>query len=271
MSQVLAPISRLQGRVSGFDQPLLIPLASLMLGAIIWEILGVLEISIVLPRLSSIVTTTLDVWATDRFQDALLQTLKSLAIAYPLALGLGLLMGFLAGRYQVIEWAFDSYVNMFLSLPLTALIPVILLVFGLGQTSLSVIIFLFTFFVVMVNTSAGVKAIDYQYREMARSFGAGEMQVFRTVLLPGSLPLVFAGIRLGTGRAIKGVIVGEQLMGFLGLGGLVQSYGRSFRIEETWGLIIALGLLGLIAIQTVRFVETRTLRRLPQGAAAAVE
>ncbi|HUF53778.1 MAG TPA: ABC transporter permease subunit [Dehalococcoidia bacterium] len=245
--------------------PFLPPIIGLAIGAIAWEIAGRLEVSYVLPPFTDIVSNTWDVWRSEAFRSAALESLESLAIAWPLSIGLGLVVGLLMGRYRLVEWMLDLYVNIFLSLPLIALIPIILLLFGLSQTSMIVIVFLYTFFVVVVNTSAGVRSVESNFEEMARSFGANEARILWRVIIPGALPLALTGVRIATGRAFKGVIIGEQLVRFIGLGGLIQRYGGAFRVEDLWALIFAVGLSGLIAMQLVQLVENFAEKRLPRG------
>jgi NitT/TauT family transport system permease protein len=189
--------------------------------------------------------------------------LISIAIALPPSIILGVGVGLLVGRYKRVEWALDPLINTFLSLPLVALIPVLFLIFGLGRGSILATIVIYTFFIVVVNTAAGVKTTDRQIVEMATSFGAAESQVMNRVVVPSALPLMFAGIKIATGRAIRAVIIAEQVIGLIGLGGLVQRLGGAFAVEELYAVVLFVGLFGLVSMETVSVAERRALPWLP--------
>jgi NitT/TauT family transport system permease protein len=189
--------------------------------------------------------------------------LISIAIALPPSIILGVGLGLLVGRYKRVEWALDPLINTFLSLPLVALIPVLFLIFGLGRGSILATIVIYTFFIVVVNTAAGVRTTDRQIVEMATSFGAAESQVMNRVVVPSALPLMFAGIKIATGRAIRAVIIAEQVIGLIGLGGLVQRLGGAFAVEELYAVVLFVGLFGLVSMETVSVAERRALPWLP--------
>jgi NitT/TauT family transport system permease protein len=142
------------------------------------------------------------------------------------------------GLLPPVEWFFRPYVNASLSLPLVAIIPIILLIFGLSQTTIVVVIVLYVLPVVMVNTFAGVRSTDRDLLDMARSFNAGRGLVIRRIILPSSRALTLAGVRIGVGRAITGGIVAEQVIGVLGVGGvvslaLINRIEQRYQIKET--------------------------------------
>jgi NitT/TauT family transport system permease protein len=242
-----------------------IVIASLAVGALGWEIAGRLKVSTVFPPLSDVLSTAFVVAESQGFADAVSYSATTFLIAMPLSLAAGLIVGILMGTFRWVEWALDVWVNAFLSLPLLALIPVIILLFGIGREASVVVVFLSTFFPVAVNAAAGVRAITSQYEEMARSFGSGRLHRLMRITLPGSLPLMLTGIRIATGRAVRGVIYAEIVMGIVGVGGLLRGYGQAFRISETWALIIFLAIVGLASMEFVRVIEDRLLRAFPQG------
>jgi NitT/TauT family transport system permease protein len=231
----------------------------LAVGLAIWELIGRLELSPAFPPVTAVIGAITEVWTSARFLDALKESLISIAIALPPSLIFGIGVGLLVGRYRPVEWALDPLINTFLSLPLVALIPVLFLIFGLGRGSILATIVIYTFFIVVVNTAAGVRTTDPQIVEMATSFGAGEQQVMRRVVLPSALPLMYAGVRIATGRAIRAVIIAEQVIGLIGLGGLVQRLGGAFAVEQLYAVILFIGLFGLVSMEAVTAVERRAL------------
>lgn len=243
-------------------------MAAMSLGVLVvgWEIAGRLEVSSVFPPISEVFGAALTVWSSDRFWESVSYTANTLLVAVPLSIGSGLVVGLLMGSFRVVQSALDLWVDVFLSLPLIALIPVITLLFGVGRGASLVVVFLSMFFPIVVNTSAGIRASSTRYREMARAFGSGRLLTLRRITLPGALPLMLTGIRLSVGRGIRGVIYAEMIIGALGVGGLLQGYGQAFQIANTWALIIAIAMVGLVAMEAVRLAEDVMLRRYPQGA-----
>jgi ABC-type nitrate/sulfonate/bicarbonate transport system permease component len=237
----------------------ILSIVGLLGGLVVWEIVGRLGLSPAFPPVTSVLAAVVEVWTSSRFLEALRESLISIALALPPSIVFGVGFGLLIGRYKPIEWALDPLVNTFLSLPLVALIPVLFLIFGLGRGSILATIVIYTFFIVVVNTAAGVRTTDPQVIEMAASFGASERQVLRRVVLPSALPLMFAGIRISTGRAIRAVIIAEQVIGLIGLGGLVQRLGGAFAVEELYAVVLFVGLFGLLSMEAVSVAERKAL------------
>jgi NitT/TauT family transport system permease protein len=246
-------------RLNRQSQYRILSLVGLLIGLAIWEVVGRLELSPAFPPVTAVLGAVVEVWTSARFLEALSESLISIALALPPSIVLGVGFGLLIGRYKPVQWVFDPLVNTFLSLPLVALIPVLFLIFGLGRGSILATIVIYTFFIIVVNTAVGVRSTDSQVVEMATSFGASERQVMNRVVLPSALPLTFAGIRIATGRAIRAVIIAEQVIGLIGLGGLVQRLGGAFAVEQLYAVVLFVGLFGLVSMETVSAVERRAL------------
>ena len=232
-----------------------LPVLSLVVGFVIWEVAGRADISPAVPPFSTVLAAMTEEWTSAVFWSATATTLSAIAIGLPIAIGLGILAGILMGMFRVVEWLMSPYVSMFLSVPLTALVPVLLLLFGLTKTAVVVAIFLYTFFVVALNTHAAVDNVDRSLLDMARSFGAGRILVVRRIVVPAALGITLAGVRIAVGRAVKGAIVTEQIIGLLGLGGRVQRLGGAFAVERLYAVVLFIGLLGLASMELVRLLE----------------
>lgn len=231
--------------------------AGILGGAAIWELVGRAGVSPALPPVSAVVRAGFDIWSSDRFLDALRNTATSIAIALPPSLVAGVLIGLLMGLFRPVEWFFRPYINMSLSLPLVAIIPIVLLIFGLSQTTIVVVIVLYVLPVIMVNTFSGVRSTDADTLEMARSFNAGKWMTVKRIVIPSSRALTLAGIRIGVGRAISGGIVAEQIVGVFGIGGLVQRLGGAFAVEPLYAVIIFIGSIGVASLALVNRIEQR--------------
>ena len=187
-------------------------------------------------------------------------SLKALAIGFALALAFGLLLGALMGRYRAVEKALDVYVYALFVCPSIVFAPIFFAVFGLSDTSRIAIIFVYSTFVMVINTATAIRTVDPTLVEMARSFGCRESQILSRILLPASLPLAFAGIRLGMGRAVKGMINGEMLIAFVGLGALAQKYGAQFDAAKVFAIAMVVLIIGLASNALVQSVEHRLTR-----------
>jgi NitT/TauT family transport system permease protein len=232
-------------------------LTSLLLWAAVWEIVGRLGLIQLLPPLSEVLGAMGEVVGTRTFAGAALETLQAFAIGMALAIALGVPIGVLMGRSKVVDELLGLWVNLFLSAPLTALVPVIMILFGFGQTTIVVTVVLFAIWIVVLDTRAGVRHVSPSLVEMARSFGATPVQLYGKVLLLAALPEILTGIRLGVIRGVKGVVIGQLLVSIVGLGELFELYSRSFLLEQFWALTLILFAFALLLAEGVAAIERR--------------
>ena len=237
-----------------------IPAAGLIAVLCVWQVAGLLEISPAIPRVDHVVVAFIDIFGEKRFHDAVVSTVIAVAIGYPTAALIGIVVGVAMGTIRVVEWALTPYLYFALSVPLIVIIPVILLIFGLGRTSVIIVIIVYVVPLIIANTMAGVQNVDAQMREMTRSFAAGRWLTIRRLTLPASLALVLSGLRIGAGRAIEGAILGEQLVGLIGLGGLVMRLGGAFAVDQLFAVVIFIGLVGVGVVFVVNKLENRWTR-----------
>jgi NitT/TauT family transport system permease protein len=187
----------------------------------------------------------------------LLESLKGLAMGFGFSLVVGLTVGALMARYRRVEYALDIYVNAMLFAPGIVFAPIFFTIFGLSDITRVAVIVLYALFIMIINTFTGIRTVEPALLEMARSFGANERQIFFRVLLPASLPVVMAGIRLGMGRAVRGMINGEQFIAFVGLGALVQKYGSQFDASKVFALTLVILVVALLANWIVQAIDRR--------------
>jgi NitT/TauT family transport system permease protein len=230
---------------------------SLLAGAAIWELVGRAWRLSFLPPLSRVLATALDLIASGQIASHLAASLASLAVGYGLAVAGGITLGLLLGRYRWAELIAAPYINAFLAAPKLVFVPILYTVFGLGRGVQVAVIFLNAFFIIVVNTAAGIRTVDASCIEMARVFGADQGQLFRKVLLPGALPLTMAGLRLGIGRAVKGMISGELIVTLFGLGALLRKYGTRFDSAGVFAIILVVVSVALLCTLLVQALERR--------------
>lgn len=225
--------------------------ASLLVWCVIWEIVGRLDLVLLLPPFTSVLMALGEVVTSGAFLSASWLTLQSFGLGLALAVAVGVPLGLLMGRSRAADQFFGMWVNLFVSAPLSALVPVIMVLFGMGQTTIVVTVFLFAVWVIVLDTRAGVHHVPKSLTEMAVSFGASPLTLLRRIVLPAALPEILAGIRLGVIRGVKGVIIGQLLVAIIGMGELFELYSRNFLMEQFWALTLvifafALGMAALI-------------------------
>ena len=120
-----------------------------------------------------------------------------------------------------------------------------------------VLVFLFAIFVIIINTMTGVKQVDAVLMEMARSFGAREREIFFKIMLPAALPAIMAGLRLGMGRAVKGMVTAEMLLTLTGIGAMIMQYGSSFATDSLFAVILTILMVALVAMKAVQWIDRR--------------
>ncbi len=191
---------------------------------------------------------------------AALASFASLAAGFLAGIAAGVAVGFLMGRYRLVEYVLDPLVNAFYSTPGTAILPLLMLWFGLGLTVKIVIVFSFTVFPVLINTFIGVRDISAAHVDVARAFGATGRQVALKVLAPAALPFVATGVRLAVGRAIVGMIAGEFFTAMSGLGQIIVASGNAYDTDRLFVPIVVLALGGVGLTRAVEAIEARLAR-----------
>jgi NitT/TauT family transport system permease protein len=199
------------------------------------------------PPLSRVLGTWWQLLGDGTLARAASSSLLSLAKGFVPAAGLGVAVGLAMGRFAVVRHVLDGWVNALMSAPLSALVPILIALFGVRDTVVAATVFMFSFFVIVVNTLTGVRGTERSLVDMARAFGAGELSLFRRIYLPAALPAVMLGLRLGVVQAVKGMVVGEMLISLVGLGERLIYYGNTFLITELYAVILSVLVLALLA------------------------
>ena len=140
---------------------------------------------------------------------------------------------------------------------LSALVPILMILFGLGDATIVATVFLFAVWIIALDTQAGVKHISGSLVEMSRSFGASQRDVYLKILLWAALPEILAGIRLGMIRGVKGVVIGQLLVSVIGYGELFELYSRNFLMERFWALTILVFAFAILVSELVGAIEKR--------------
>jgi NitT/TauT family transport system permease protein len=240
--------------IAGIRLPLM---SSLVIWAVLWEIAGRTGASFIIPPLSRIVVRILEIVPTSAFADALWITGKAFLLGNLIAVSIGIPLGVLMGRSIIADRMFLPWVNMFLSSPLSALVPVIMVIFGAGQTTIVLTVVLFAIWIIVLDARAGVRNISPSLIDMARSFGATRWQSFTKILVWAALPEILAGVRLGLIRAVKGVVIGQLLVSIVGFGRLFELYLSRFLMEHFWALLFVLFAFAFLINEALAWLERR--------------
>lgn len=214
--------------------------ASLLLWAVLWEVAGRTDMTLLLPPLSRVLVRLWEIAPTEHFLDAFALTAKTFFLGSLIAIGVGVPVGVLMGRSETADRLLMPWVNVMVSAPLTALVPVIMALFGFGETTIVLTVVLFAVWIVILDARAGTRGISPSLVEMAHVYGATPWQAFVKIYLWAALPEILAGIRVGFIRAVKGVIVGQLIISVVGFGHLFEIYSSNFLMEHMWALLIVL-------------------------------
>lgn len=171
----------------------------------------------------------------------------------------GLIMGLLMGWSQRLRLIIDPFVSAFHPMPKIAMLPLFMIVFGIGETSKIILIAVVAFFPVLINTMAGVRQINPIYFEVAQNYGTPLRKIFIRVVLPGSLPMILTGFRLALNGAFVVTIATELLTANTGLGATIWLAWQTLQMEELYVALITTGILGIGFNQLIQYLESKLI------------
>jgi ABC-type nitrate/sulfonate/bicarbonate transport system permease component len=187
-------------------------------------------------------------------------------IALAIALALGIPIGLVAGRYRYLSYAVEPLLAALNATPQVALLPLVVLWMGTGIPARIFIIALLMIVPVLISAHSAVRTVDPKFLTLARSFGASEPHVFKTIILPASVPFLLAGLRLAIGRGMIGIVVGEIYGSASGLGVLINRAGATFKTDQVFLGVFTIVIAGLVLSEVVRWIEGRVeVWRQPTG------
>jgi len=244
-------------RRRALDAPWLYRFGLLAVVGALWEFGSITADSLFIPTFTGTMAAVVGLAANPEVWGAFVISNEALLYGFVASVVVGIPLGFGAARLRGVEGFIDPYLSILLVVPMAAMIPILLMSMGIGLAPRVVLVFLFSFPVLVVNARAGVRQVDPSLIEMATSFGATERTIWRRILLPGSLPPIMAGIRLALGRAVTAMVIVELLMVSVGIGGLILTFRGFFRAEELYGVVVLVVLEALVLISLARLVERR--------------
>ena len=228
--------------------------------ALVWELIGRLDLIMLIPPLSAVFAAMGNVLTTHSFLEAIGITLKAFGMGMGLALVVGIGVGVAMGRVRAVGDVMGMWINIFESSPITAVVPLLLAVLGFGMQTMVVTVFLFSVWVIALDTQVGVKHASASLVEMARSFGASRRDLYLKVIFWAALPEILAGVRLGVIRGVRGVVIGQLLIAIVGVGFLFETYSRKFIMPEFWALVLIVFGFAYGLAETIGLLERRVAR-----------
>ena len=185
-------------------------------------------------------------------------------IGYSLAILVGIIVGVAMGWYRDVSAALQPFVSTLYSTPRIALLPLFIIWLGIGIWSKVAVVFLVAMFQILIATEAGVRSADESLIRTARSFGANDWQIFTTIVVPGAVPFLIAGLRLGLGQALVGIVVGELYAATAGIGYEIAVAGETFQTDRVFVGIMILAIAAIFLMWCFRRLELRFERWRPQ-------
>ncbi|ARO15599.1 Binding-protein-dependent transporters inner membrane component [Ketogulonicigenium robustum] len=202
--------------------------------------------------------------ANGRLVAALGDSLQVFLSGYGLAILVAVPLGLIMGGFNLLGKTVEVFLYALAATPRVAFIPLIIVFLGLGVQAKLTVVFMGAVMPIVMNTYAGVQQVDRELVEMARSVGASRLRIYARIILPGSLPYLIAGLRIGATIGLINTVVAELYTSVKGLGGLLATYGNSFRMAEYFVVVLTLSLIGVVVTEILRHIEIR-LARWKQG------
>jgi ABC-type nitrate/sulfonate/bicarbonate transport system permease component len=234
--------------------------ASVTLFLVIWELVGN-TFQLINPMFMSapslVFNAAVQLFASGEIYNDLYVSGLELFGGYFLSAAVAIPFGIMVGWYKRASHIFDPFINAMNATPRVALLPLVIIWLGIGILSKVGIIFLGAVFPILINTRDGVKTTPVNLLAAAKSFGASEWTLFKTVVLPSTIPFILTGLRLGLGRAIVGVMVGELYAATAGIGFMITVAGATFQTDKVFVGVLIFALSGMIGMELLTRVERR--------------
>jgi len=235
----------------------LLRIGSLVILLIAWEIYGRSVNPLIFAPVSKVAAAAIEIIGNGELWKYLSLSLIVLVQGFGVSLLIGIPLGVLMARVHVIDTILEPYINALNAMPMVAAVPLITVWFGYETLGKTVVIVLFSIFTIILNTYQGVRNVETNLLEVARSFCSTEQRLWGDVVLPSALPYILVGVRLAIGRGLVGMIIAEAYMSVTGIGYLVNLYANSFNMAKFLVPSLTLMLMGVGLNAAVKFLEKR--------------
>ena len=236
---------------------LVIRVASLATALALWQWAGSNIDPVLFTTPGKVALAAVDMIRSGELWTYLWPSLVVLGIGLSLAAVAGVGIGLLLARYWLLDVALTVYITFLYSIPSVALVPLIVLWAGFETTAKVIILFMFAFFPMVINTYQGVKSVDPKLIEVGRAFRCSERQLWSNIVLPAALPFIVTGLRLALGRGLIGMVLADLYTAISGIGYLIVRTASTYQVNKMFVPIVTLGLLGVTLTALLRVIEKR--------------
>jgi ABC-type nitrate/sulfonate/bicarbonate transport system permease component len=189
---------------------------------------------------------------------------RNFALGFAIALVAGVVLGVIIGWYRRVRFIADPFLNALYATPRLAMMPLIIIWFGIDMKSKVFIVFLSSFFPILINTVAGIRNMDADLLRAARAFCASDWQIFKTLAVPGSVPFILTGVRQGVALGLIGVVVGEMFGGSEGVGFMIAYGGQTFATDTLFVGVVIIAAAGIVLTLITERLERHFSRWRPE-------
>jgi NitT/TauT family transport system permease protein len=234
----------------------------LSLGAFLtaWELIGRSVDPLLFAPPSRVGSSFAELYGSGELLAAAAVTINTLLVGYGLAIAVGIPVGVLLAQWRMVGAVVEPYFYGIFSTPRVVIVPLIIVWFGVGYGGRLLLVFVWSMIAIATSTADGVRNARPDLVEVARSFGVRRGQIVRHVLLPGSVPFVVSGLRIGAERAVVGVIIGEMFLELTGLGGLIQTSAQGFETPAVLCAVVTIAVIGTVLLAGLDALERRVSR-----------
>lgn len=237
----------------------LVRLFAVLIGVLLWELYARGQPAYLFPGLEGIGDALVQQYQEDGLIDALQNSMFTMALGYVIAIVIGIPLGLAMGLNEYLDTAINPYLNALYVSPISAMVPIFILVGGPTFEVRVFIVFLFCIFEITIDTYEGVETTPAGLLEVADSFGASTWDKIKKVVVPHDLPYITAGLRLGLGRGIQGMILAEVLIEFINLGGIIRTWSELFRINGVLSIVLLLMFISIVLTRIIQLAENRVI------------
>jgi NitT/TauT family transport system permease protein len=230
---------------------------SLVSVLVLWQVVGRGIDPTLFTTPTAVAVAAVDMILSGELWTYLWPSLIVLCIGLALAVVGGIAIGLLLARFWVLDVAFGVYITFLYSIPSVALVPLIVLWAGFDTSAKVIILFLFAFFPMVINTYQGVKNVDPKLLEVGRAFRCSERQLWANIVLPAALPFIITGLRLAVGRGMIGMVLADLYTAISGIGYLIVRTAATYEVDKMFVPIMTLGILGVTLTSLVRVLERK--------------
>ena len=232
---------------------------SIAVGLVLWEILArvLLENELLIPPPSSVLRSFWSLSLSGQLKKHFVATLLEFAYGFSTACIVGVVLGYFMGMYKWFDQIMDPWIAALYSIPIITIVPLIIIWFGIGMMSKVIVVFKITAVAIILNTAAGIKALDPVWLELAKSLRLSSWETTYKIRFPGALPFIITGMRLGVGRALLGVVVAELMAANAGLGYLLRDASETWDSPKLFVTVLLLAMIGLVSFNLIKKLERR--------------